>query len=308
MQSPWVPPAGRLDYREIAEAFEITAHEATKIAERIFNRFAVRVVSDGVVTTAEQTKLEKLAEVLLISLERYQGIVFHVKREYYRKAVAESLGDGSFSSEKASKLGSLRQLLGIADDLSLGMIEDFARSAYLELLRNVVGHGKLDVQSQRRLLELKRGLALSDDNSIQLIKNDSIALFGQAFANVLSDGIVSPEEESFLKWLRQETGLSDQEYKPFVDRLESVKVLATIRSGVVPTIKTKKILEGGELCHWECSCNLRYETPTQSRFATGELLITSKKIVFSSPSKNLSFAPWKVLSVELERFPVDHGS
>jgi hypothetical protein len=58
------------------------------------------------------------------------------------------------------------------------------------------------------------------------------------------------------------------------------------------------MVESGEICHWESPCVYVYETTKDIKQAEGELLVTSKNVVFSSPTKSFSFSPAKILDVD----------
>ena len=70
------------------------------------------------------------------------------------------------------------------------------------------------------------------------------------------------------------------------------------RDGNLPSIRTKKMVEGGEICHWEGQCRYVYETAKDIKQVKGELLVTSKNVMFSSPTKSFSFSPAKILDLD----------
>lgn len=295
------PGSGALDFEALAESFGISAVDASRVAERIFARFAARVVADGVITPAEREKMDGLGRLLRIPPGTCDFLLQTAKGQHYRSAVAEVLEDGIVTDTEASRLDSLRSALGIDADHGLAVAGDLARESYLSILRQIVSTGSFDPAPRRLLFELRRGLALKHAEAVQLIQDQCVPLFSQAFANVLSDGIVTPEEEAFLNWLREEIGLSDQDARPFYERLGVMKTLANCRSGQLPVVATKKLLEGGELCHWDSDCAHDYQTPTKIIQVSGSLLVTNKRVVFNSPTKNFSFSPWKIYEIESGR-------
>lgn len=96
-----------------------------------------------------------------------------------------------------------------------------------------------------------------------------------------------------------EAGLSEADVAPFWKEIRDAERRERYRNGRLPSIQTSKLLEGGEICHWNSACVYKYETTRNVLRATGELLVTSKRIVFVSPTKSISFAPAKILDLTL---------
>ena len=83
------------------------------------------------------------------------------------------------------------------------------------------------------------------------------------------------------------------------------RLLSSYRKRRLPTIKTKKMLEGDELCHYESRIVYKWLTPgMQSRGeelrkqAQGELIFTNKRVIFISDAKNFEYSPVKIIDVE----------
>lgn len=181
------------------------------------------------------------------------------------------------------------------------MVEGVTRDAYLAMLRRIVDAGELDARSEVELSRFKRALALTDADAARIIQEQSVALYREAFTSVVQDGVVTPQEEAFLRWLQGEASLSNEAIMPFLERLAEVKRLAEYRAGRLPSIRTRKLLEGGEICHWDGPCHFAYQTRTKQCEAAGELVVTSKRVLFNSPTKNISYAPWKIIDIRLYR-------
>jgi HNH endonuclease len=124
-----------------------------------------------------------------------------------------------------------------------------------------------------------------------------LGFYKQYFTAVIQDGIVTTDEEQGLTWLQQWTGLRDSDVEPYHRKIQEVKRLASYRQGHLPVVRTRMILEGGETCHWDRPCVLVYETRTRSVSASGELVVTSKNLYFTSPAKSLSYKPSRILNI-----------
>ena len=63
-------------------------------------------------------------------------------------------------------------------------------------------------------------------------------------------------------------------------------------------MSSERFLEGGETCYWDGHCSILYQTKRSWEQADGELIVTSKRITFMSPTRTFSFAPWKILVID----------
>jgi hypothetical protein len=96
---------------------------------------------------------------------------------------------------------------------------------------------------------------------------------------------------------KREIMLPDRLIVSCKDRLQRVKWLAAVRAGSLPSIRTSRILESGEICHWDTAAIFRYQTRTKTLDARGQLIVTSKQVDFSSPTRSFGFSPSKVLDI-----------
>ncbi|MBM3995654.1 MAG: HNH endonuclease, partial [Planctomycetes bacterium] len=81
-------------------------------------------------------------------------------------------------------------------------------------------------------------------------------------------------------------------------QLADTKRLAALRNGRLPSIQTSRFLESGELCHWIGACVFVWQTSTKSKNARGELIVTSERIIFTSPNKSFEFTPSKIVDIQ----------
>jgi hypothetical protein len=116
---------------------------------------------------------------------------------------------------------------------------------------------------------------------------------------VVQDGVVTDEVRATLRWLQNEAGLTDAQLEKYHTKLAELEGLSRIRQGELPAVRTSKLLEGGEICHLDQRCRHRYETAKNSYTVDGELTITSKRILFNSPTRSFAVSPSKVVDVKL---------
>jgi hypothetical protein len=263
----------------------------------IYASFYRKVVANGVITPEEQTRVALLSQALEIDPEQIRGIEQRAREQTYTQAVDGVLADGTVTDEEARGLELLRRGLGIPKHDAFRLTGEVSRSSYLATFRRIVRDGVVTPEERDELLRCKKALALSDDQADSIIRAEALALYRETFAMVIQDGVITAAEEKTLAWLQDWAGLRDSDLAEYHTRMKVVKRLAAYRDGNLPVVKTRTILEGGETCHWDSPCTLFYETRTRSFSVPGNLIVTSRNVFFTSPSKNLSLKLSKILDI-----------
>jgi hypothetical protein len=241
--------------------------------------------------------ITRLSEALELGTEQINRIEQRAREAVYTRAVDGVLADGTVTSEEATSLESLRRGLGISKHEAFRMTGDVSRSSYLATFRRIVRDGIITPEEREELIRCKQALALSDGEAHSIIRTEALALYRECFAMVIQDGIITDEEEKHLAWLQGWAGLHDSDVAEYFTRMGVIKRLAGYREGNLPSVKTRALSEGGETCHWDSPCTFIYETRTRSFKVTGNLVVTSKSIYFSSPTKNLSYNSSNILYI-----------
>jgi HNH endonuclease len=291
------PQSGSLSLSEFSARCDIPRDVAARIAEDIYGALYSKIAADLVVTEKEREKLDWLSGALELDNTRKGMIETRVKEAKYEQAVNSVLADGEVTLEEAAGLEQIRRKLGISREEAFQLTNVTSRSAYLATFRRIVRDGVITPAEEQELLRLKQALAVSDRQAGEIIRGEAISLYQQYFTAVIQDGIVTTEEEERLAWLQKWTGLRESDIEPYSRKIQDVKRLATYRKGDLPTVRTRIMLEGGETCHWYGPCVLVYETRTRSVSITGELVVTSKNVYFTSPAKSLSYKPSRILDI-----------
>jgi hypothetical protein len=278
---------------------DILREDADVAADDVYRELCHKALADGVVTAEERKKLDVLARALEIATDRAARLESETKGEVYHRAVEGVVADGIVTADEASSLELLRESLGIGRRASLEITETLARDTYLSALKKVVRRGRVTMADKEELQRIKRALAVSDADAARFAgaRDEAIGMYRQLFTSVMQDGLVTPEEEEVLLWLQGEVRLPEHLTASCKQRLERAKRLNAAYQGSLPSIRTQRILESGEICHWESPCNLQYATRTKIASASGQLILTSKQIYFSSPTKSFGFAPSKILDI-----------
>jgi len=289
----------QFSFSELVHKCEIDRREADSIACDIYASLCKKTLSDGVVTDDERKLMERLATALEIDEGASREIEEQARRDKYSDAVVSALADGSISVDEASELETLRRSLGISRIDSQAVAEPHSRDAYVALLKRAVRGGIVSEERKQEINRLKNTLGIADEQAAQFVKTMAMDLYSEVFTMAIQDGIVSQDEKQTLSWLQEEAGLADSVVMTYLQEIRNVERFAEYRDGRLPILKTRKILEGGETCHWEGPCGFRYETARSVLTVTGELIITSKQVLMTSPSKTVAFSPSRIIDLIL---------
>lgn len=64
-------------------------------------------------------------------------------------------------------------------------------------------------------------------------------------------------------------------------------------------MRTNRLFEGGEICHWDSPCQFQWETAKQVKSAAGQIILTSQRAIFASSLKSFEFRPTKIIDIRL---------
>lgn len=291
--------ASSFSFTDLVDRCEIDRAEADSVACDVYAALCRKMVSDGVITDAERRVMGRLAKAMEIEEAITLEIEERVKREKYRQAVEGALADGTVSVKQAGDLENLRRSLGIATVDSKAITEPHSRDAYIALVRRAVRGGVVSEGTKLEIKRLKEALAISHDDAVRFTQKIAMDLYHEAFTMATQDGILSVEEKNTLAWLQLEAGLSPPQVAIYVQQMHDIERFAEYRNGRLPVVQTRKLLEGGETCHWEGTCRFRYETARSVLSTDGELIVTSNRLMMNSPSKSVTFSPAKIIDLVL---------
>jgi hypothetical protein len=291
--------ASRFDFSGLVERCGIERAEAEDVAQEFYGGYCEKVFEDGAVSDEERRTMDRLAAALEIPPEVAASVEGRARDDRYQRAVSSALGDGRVSQAELEELEGLRRSLGMSRKDGLALTDTISRDVYVAEMRRLVRGGRFTPEVRDDLARLKRALAISDVDTRRFLAGTATDLFRECVTMVIQDGVISPEEREMLEWLQAETGLPESDAAPFWEEIRDAELREGYRRGDLPVVVTTKLLEGGETCHWDDPCSYRYETAKNCFRIDGELLVTSKRVVFLSPSKSISFAPSKILDLHL---------
>ena len=287
------------DFAALVQRTDVKPAVATRVAEDLYADCFTKAVADGVISSGEQRQLKALKLLLPLSERITQEIEGRVKSDRFKKAARGSLDSGQITDEVSSELARLRTQLKMNDGEIAQAVAGDVLTGYITLFRECAADGIITPEEMHHLQKYRDAFAFDLQAANAAIRSDAMALYRRWHSNVVNDGEVSDEEEWNLAWLRDEFGLNSPTIAGYEAETREIKRLAAYRRGDLPTIKTNKILEGGEFCHWEGQCVYQWQTATKTKDASGLLIVTSGQIVFASPQRSFSFSPSKIIDVDV---------
>ncbi|MDR3632319.1 MAG: HNH endonuclease [Isosphaeraceae bacterium] len=284
-------------FSEFVERCEFSRFQADDVADQLFRSLCKQAAVDGVITEQEKSHLAKVQRALAIDPDRAVRIQTETNEARYRSAVESALEDGVLSNAESAELVSLRKRLSLDGNAPLGLPATLTCTAYINAVNQIIRTGPLTGEAIRSLDRLKTTLGITPVDALKMIQADATNLYRLCFTMAAQDGVITEAERRTLAWLQRESGLHDEQVAHHWDRLRRLQAIAEYRDGKLPSVATAKLLEGGEICHWHNPCRHRYETPSRAIAVEGELVITSKRLMFGSPSKNFAYSPSKIMDV-----------
>lgn len=266
-----------------------------KCGQKQYQLAVASALADGVITEAEATELEQIRKNLGLSRSAALESTYGPAREGYVDLLRNIVSDRQITSQELEDLSRYRAALAISEPIAKHMVEKEA--IYRDLFRRVIWDGKITAEEIEQMNRFRQALTLSEREASEIIRKDAFNFFRECFAQIVQNGDVSPADEQKLVWLQDFLGLPSAETHDFWVELSDVKRLGAYRNGDLPSVRSAKLLEGGEICHWEGECRYVWTTSTKELAADGELLVTSNRLIFASPRRSFEFGPHKIVDI-----------
>lgn len=250
--------------------------------------------------------------------------------EFLTSFVSHCLADRQFSDEEIESIAHLKNLLGISDAQLARIRQDAARDAFRLSVEDALKDGKLSDEEKAFLSNLEKNLGLATNEARDVYQITANSYLQKRFNEAVADERLSPEEDEQLQTLSKNLGLplsSDNHTKNELDRFRFYWV---IENGNLPAIDPGIKLQKNESCHFTTSVEyyeqrtvtrrIRYGGPTAririmkgvywrmgdlavqrvtedvtSHVDTGNLYLTSKRLIFMGNRKNSTIRLNKVL-------------
>lgn len=287
----------KFEFNRLVAQCKVPHAWARHVAEETYRRFCAQFLKDNVVSGAERRKLGALATTLLIQPEQATFIESKCKEERYVAATEKALSDGLIAEEESLQLQELRRCMGLCNEHAFQLTQASTKDGYVELFRRIISDRQITKEEIEEMDRYRAALGLSESVANEVVRDDVLQWYRECFYEAIQDGEVTGADERKLCWLKEKFGLPASEVRNYEAQLAEVKRLASYREGELPILLTTKLLDSGEICHWEDRCRFSWKTATTTKDADGELLVTSERLIFASPTRSFSFAPSKIVDI-----------
>ena len=139
---------------------------------------------------------------------------------------------------------------------------------------------------------------VSHQSALEFIRPDALRFVERLTAMAAADGAIAPAAEKYIQQMLQCLALPTAEQRPIQERLAHLKTIARIREGHLPRVATQHHLEAGELCHMEVAATYRKVNARSTTNIGGNLVATSKKLLFLSPTGGWTIQYKNIMRVE----------
>lgn len=203
------------------------------------------------------------------------------------------------------------------------------KEAFFKLLLSAAEHGKLTDDEIQQIHARQAELNLADKD----LKSIRIQAYKVALGTARSDGKVTAEEEAELQKLQQALSISDIEIASSKQELATLRQLAEIHDGNLPSIDVQNIiLQKGETAYWIESGSILEERVVDRRYeggshgfsfriakgmyyrvgsyrghlvadravvpvSAGDLVLTNKRVIFRGDTKSFNIRLDKLLEI-----------
>jgi hypothetical protein len=262
------------------------------------------------------------------------------RQELFGQLVDLALKDRSISADDERSLEHLRALLSLGSVTAHIVVAERAGELFKMFVGQTVSSGRLSAEGKASIDALAHDLKLSEESSKELYRQKAGDVLQAFLGSIISDQRVTPEEDRELKERAESLGFNlvlDDASRSIVDRYRRYW---QIENGEIPEIRAGINLQRGERCYFTGSATwheyrrvtrrIRYSGPTfRVRIAkglywragdlgvqrvsddvltiidSGQLYLTSKRIIFVGGRKNATLALGRVLDFHPYKNGVD---
>ncbi len=162
--------------------------------------------------------------------------------------------------------------------------------AFREAVLEAVKDGKLTKKEIDELETMREEMGLPLD----VLDAIRVQAYVTAFQSVSDDADISDDEWDELEQIQDYLGLKDSEIAKSKKQLLRLRVLSEIKHGNMPIIDVALLLKPGETAYWKEAMIRK----TGDGKDSGELIITSKRLIFKGSKKSIGITISQVLDIE----------
>ncbi len=267
----------------------------------VYKRFVKQALKDLVITERERTVLDRLGAKLGLEAELASDLEQEAKKEIYDKEFQRRMEDSVLTEKEASELESIRRKLSLEDSDIRAATKLSAVDAYKKLFKRFAEEGIADAAELDELCYLAKLTGLTPAAAADISPKEALKLFRRTVSMICQDGVITRDEDKIVNRLEDLLRLAPALTNSFRGQIEEVRELDQIRKGKLPRInhQGRLHLESTELCHWLTQCDYVYQTPTRTNQISGELIVTDRRMIFTSAERSFEFSVKRIINLRI---------
>jgi hypothetical protein len=260
-------------------------------------------------------------------------LAFHTERlGLYRKYLDSCFSRKAISDEEAADLEHLRGILKLSESETEQMHLEEVTPIYQRRANDALACGRLSDEDKTKLDALEKDLRLSQEVATRLYTECAKSTIQQFLNTILDDHRITPDEESELNARAKSYGLRLDFDTGLQSMMDRYKLLWQIEQGEVPEVAANINLQRSERCYFTCTADwfearrvttrINYSGPTfrlkiakglywragslglnrvshdvMTKIDSGQLYVTSKRLLFVGSRKNAVVQLTRILNV-----------
>lgn len=265
-------------------------------------------------------------------LQKYKDVQLKIKnKKEFISYLNDLAHDGTLTSDEIALLQKKEKELTLSSKDIDHAKKSVFRSVYKTMLQDAIADGKLTDEEMKQLDAKKDELGLTGED----IKHFASDMYVSGFEKAKEDEKITADEEKELQKLQKYLQVEDDDVPNTKKELWRLRLLTSIQEGVVPHISVSNvILQKGEIPYWSEPSALLEEKVISRRYeggshgvsmrvmrgvsyrvgasrghivsetgnvvvSRGDLIITSKRIIFRGDLKSFAIALDKLLNIEI---------
>jgi len=289
----------RFNLEKAIGEFDVPYEQLRNACFEIYKKFAWEALKDFRINENERKVLFSLRDKLGISIEVAEKLEENVKGEKYDRELNVRLSDGVLTKKETDELRKLRTILGLKDATLREATRKSAVEGYRRLFSRFATNGLINAEELEELRDLASSTGMTPAEASNISYKEALNLYRRTIAMVCQDGIITDEEKKLVDVLGDLLRLPSDLVAPLREQFNEMQKLEQIRKGKLPQIKNHRLnLKSTELCHWISPCLYNYETKTRVIELKGNLIVTSRRIIFSSSQRGIEYSIKKILNIQ----------
>ncbi|MGQ9533355.1 MAG: hypothetical protein ACUVTQ_11235 [Desulfotomaculales bacterium] len=276
--------------------------------------------------------------LLLVLLVLATGVVIWwvVRRRRlapYTHALQEALADGELSEEESKSLEQLAAECRLSEDERKRAAQLAVRERFVRITDGLHRFARPAFDDW---LALGRELGLTEGEALAAVAPHARELIRNMYRHIYVHGETDPGWRATIEEALQALGLDPAEFRKEQDLMRRFLFLTEVRAGRLPDVPAPIILQPGEVCHWVTLCRLLEERVVRREYVggsrgvsirlakglyyrvgghrgrvvseraivpvdEGELVVTSRRVVFNGRIRTLSVPYGKLVDVHAYR-------